>query len=366
METQATDTGAEVQATETEFSPDNIEQLPNESLAEWSARVNEAKANHGKPKPEPKPEPEPKADTGDKPEPKDAGSTKPDPGKETKEDTKAKDAEEADKEPKEETLEDRKVKVKLEVDGKEEEQEVSVGDLTKTYTRAKQIEAAGRKQMAEAKQQIQDMERFLERGKSNPQHMFKELAGKLGVDWDDVAEEYVYRKYQEKSNPEEYQRYQESQELEQLRREKAELEREKQERERAQVASERQNQIRSSAKAALEEQGLPKDSEWAFDRLLVYARAAADKGINANMQQLAGLVKRDWDNHQRSLYSSSNAEDLLKNMTPEAREQLKAALGAEPAAPAKRKPNTQILDERESKSKKQRFHSWAEIQKAGL
>lgn len=207
---------------------------------------------------------------------------------------------------------------KLKVDGKEVE--VDPSD-TAQLQRLAQMGLASQKKFQEAAQARQQAENFVKMLRENPLEVLKHPS--LGLNFREIAEEYLYQQLQEEAiPPEERQARQEREELERYRWQEQELKAQK-EREQAESLKEKYRQdYQQQFIDALEGSGLPK-SDWTITRMATYMRQAIANGLtNVTPKDVAGLVKQDWITAQREMYGSLDGEKLIEALGADVAEKI--------------------------------------------
>lgn len=195
---------------------------------------------------------------------------------------------------------------KLKADGEEFEFDASDEDAVKREI----MKARGsNKRFEQAAAMRREAEGFLNLLKTDPRAVLENP--KLGVNFRQFAEKYLWEQMQEEAlSPEQRQakEWEKKAKAYEEHQKKEAAQREAQETQMRQAHWERQYE--STIVGALEAGGLPKSRE-TVRRMATYLQQAVAQGIEIDARQLAGLVKRDYINEHKALYGQADADTLI-------------------------------------------------------
>lgn len=239
-----------------------------------------------------------------------------------------------------------KRKYKLKVDGQEFEEEIDLSD-EEAIKRHLQMSKAAQKRMSEAAKARREAEQFIHTLKTNPRKVLTDP--NLGVDFRKLAEEYLAEQLEAEMLTPEQRRLREVEaklrEREEQDKARAEEEQAKQlEQLRAQYAQDYDKTISE----ALQTEGLPKTPK-TVKRMAELMYKNLDMGLELEPKQLVSIVREDYINEIKELFSSADGETLLKLLgddvakkirkTDLARLKTKPLETKRPSAPAQPEPS---------------------------
>lgn len=197
----------------------------------------------------------------------------------------------------------------VKVDG--EEVTVTEEELLRGY----QLRKASDKRFSEGHQMRKQSEEFIRLLKTDPKKVLSHPS--IGLDLKNFAEEYLMGQMQEEMmSPEEkkLKEYQEKlrgyEEAEANAKKEEETKQEKAVREK--YTADYNNQIIT----ALEQSGLPK-TEFTVKRMINYMHSALQKGYELEGKDVVDLVKQDYINDTKALYSNLDADSLMDIIGPD-------------------------------------------------
>lgn len=202
----------------------------------------------------------------------------------------------------------RKKKVKIKVDGKEEEVEFDP-DNEEELRKHLQLSKAAMKKMSEAAKVKKQAEMFIDKLKSNPREILENP--ELGLDFRQLAEEYLYEQIQrEQMTPEEIEYQEKMKRLEQFEaEEKSRKEQEEQQR----VQAMQQKYVESYDKTiteALQQSGLPKTPA-TVKRMAKMLSKNLDMGLDLDPSDLVEEVKKSYYSEFKELFNAGDAQFVL-------------------------------------------------------
>lgn len=270
---------------------------------------------------------------------------------EGKEKSSPKETEEEPKEPKE-TKPEPKV-WKLKVDGQEIEFDASD---EASVQRVVQKGLASDRKFQEAAKVRQQAENFVKMLKENPLEVLKHPS--LGLNFRELAENFLYEQLQAESiSPEERQLTSEKEELERYRRQEQESKQQQQTKQQEELKEQYRQDYQQKFIQALDTAGLPK-SDWTITRMATLMREAITKGLtNITPQDVAHIVKQDWQAAQREMYGSLDGAKLVEILGKDVAEKIRMhdvsqfkSKSSQPPAPGK-------VGNTDKKSPKKRYGS---------
>jgi hypothetical protein len=219
-------------------------------------------------------------------------------------------------EPKEPEPKPQPRKHKLKVDGAEEEL-----DEDEVIRRAQKYSAADKKFQEAAKVRKQ-AESFIRALKENPRAVLSNP--NLGINLREFAEKVLWEDLQEQLvPPEEKERRAEKAELEKYREEKRKREEAARQQEQEQLKEKYRQDWSKKFNEALEQGGLPR-TDWTVKQMAAYMKQALAKGYkHVEPADVVELVKADWINAQKEMFTHLDAEKLVELLGNEAAEKLR-------------------------------------------
>lgn len=209
---------------------------------------------------------------------------------------------------KEEKPKSSKKKLKIKVDGQEEDVEIDI-DNEEELRKMAQMSRAAMKRMSEAAKSQKQAESFMQKLKTNPRAVLEDP--NLGVDFRQIAEEYLYEQLQRESmTPEEIEYQEKMKRLEAF--EKAERDKEEQaKQEQAQKAQQYwAEQYDKTITDALKGANLPKTTT-TIKRMAQLISKNLDLGLDLEPSDLVEEVKKSYISEFKEIVGSSDAETLL-------------------------------------------------------
>jgi hypothetical protein len=195
-------------------------------------------------------------------------------------------------------------KYKVKVDG--EEIEVDENELLRGY----QMRKASDKRFAEATQARKQAEEFVRLLKTDPTKVLSHPS--IGHDVKKLAEDYLLAELEkEMMTPEQRQLKEYQQKLQQYEEMEKRQKEEYQNRQKEAVKQRYQQEYNQQIVGALENSGLPK-TEHTVKRMIHYMYNALEKGYELNANDVVDLVKKDYIEDTKSLYSGLDSEALIK------------------------------------------------------
>jgi len=181
---------------------------------------------------------------------------------------------------------------------------------------------ASDRKFQEAAKVRQQAENFVKMLKENPLEVLKHPS--LGLNFRELAENFLYEQIQaEAIPPEEKQARAEREELERYRKQEQEAKQQHQSKQQEELKEQYRQDYQQKFIEALDSADLPK-SDWTITRMATYMREAISKGLtNVTPKDVAHLVKQDWANAQRELYSSLDGEKLVKILGDDVAEKIR-------------------------------------------
>lgn len=198
-------------------------------------------------------------------------------------------------------------KYKVKIDG--QEAEVDETELINNYQTRKASDKSFREGQAAKKQ----AEQFAGLLKSD---FLKVLESpELGLTEDqiiDQLENYMYKKYQMREMPEEQRKLvRDSEELQRLRKEQADQSKQADEEKAQKLQQHYAEQYSKQFVAALETSGLPK-TERTIRAMVGHMTTALQNGLDVTPQEIAHLVREDYEQDHKSLYQAADPATLIK------------------------------------------------------
>ena len=214
-----------------------------------------------------------------------------------------------------EVAEEAMKKYKVKVDG--EEREVDEKELISNY----QLRKASDKKFTEANQARKQAEEFVRLLKTDPAKVLSHPS--IGADVKKFAEDYLLKELQtEMMTPEQKEIAEYKHKLalyeEQEKKTKADSEQKAKEEVNLKYAEDYNKQITG----ALETSGLPK-TEFTVQRMIYYMHNALSKGYELEAKDVTDLVKRDYIEDTKALYSGLDADALINIIGPEVAKKLR-------------------------------------------
>lgn len=202
----------------------------------------------------------------------------------------------------------RKRKINIKVDGQEEEVEFDP-DNEEELRKHLQLSRAAMKKMSEAAKTKKQAEMFIEQLKSDPKKVLSNP--NLGLDFRQIAEEYLYEQIQRESmSPEEIE-YNEK--MERLKKYEEQEKTSKQQAEEARVQAMQQKYVQSYDKTitdALQSSGLPKTPA-TVKRMAMLLSKNLDMGLDLDPSDLVGEVKKSYFSEFKEMFSQADADFIL-------------------------------------------------------
>lgn len=195
-------------------------------------------------------------------------------------------------------------KRKVKVDG--EEFEVDDDELVSNY----QLKKASDKRFSEGMQARKQAEEFIRLLKTDPSKVFSHPS--IGVDAKKWAEEYLIGEMQrEMMSPEERQMEEYRAKLAKYEEQEQMTKKEQEEAQRNAVKQKYQEHYNKEIIGALDSSGLPK-TEFTVQRMIHYMSKALEHNYEVSAKDVTELVRRDYIQDTKSLYSGLDAEALIK------------------------------------------------------
>lgn len=204
-------------------------------------------------------------------------------------------------------------KYKVKVDG--EELEVDETELLRGY----QTRRAADKRFQEAALTRRQAEQILGALKENPIHVLAHL----GLNVDELAENYLYEKIQQEQLSPEERRLQEYEA--QLKRYQEQEQRQKQEQQQAyqaQLVSEARSYYANKVQQALTQAGLP-DSDHNIQRVAYYLQQALNHEVDISPEEIANLLKQEAEQELNQYLTRLSPEQLAHILPEELRKALR-------------------------------------------
>lgn len=212
--------------------------------------------------------------------------------------------------------EKRKFKVKVD----KEELEVDEDELIAGY----QSRRASQKAWQGAAEQKRQIVALFEGIKRDPIPNLKKLLEhpSVGHDLRKIATDLLTQELErENLTPEQRELSDARKELAQVRAEREERERAQQESETAELRRENAERIQTEILEALKPSGLPFNRH-SVKRVTYYLKEGLKRGYRLSAEDVLPLVRKDYEEEQRALFSSLDGEALEKMLTPEIAEKL--------------------------------------------
>jgi hypothetical protein len=266
------------------------EPMEGESFEDFKARREGGKKSKSKAKAEPEAESEAEAESADVDADAEAPKAKP------------------DFEP---------VKLKL---GDQEIEVTSLDQLTKIAQKGLGAE----RKFQEAANIRKSAEQLVATLKDNPIEILRHPA--LRDKMLEAAQELIFEQIQsEQMTAEERARLQEREELERYRRGEQERKAQEETKQREELKNKYRQDYERQFIDALNAGGIPK-SDWAVTRMAQYMRQALQQGMsNVTPQDVAHLVKKDWQQAQADLYGQLDGDKLIEMLGPNIAEKIRKA-----------------------------------------
>lgn len=224
------------------------------------------------------------------------------------EELEAQDSPDVESEQEEAPKPSNKRKFKIKVDGEEIEEEIDL-DNEEELRKHLQLSKAAMKRMSEAAKAQKQAEMFIQKLKTNPREVLENP--NLGVDFRQIAEEYLYEQLQRESmTPEEIEYQEKMKRLEQY--EKAEQEN-KTKAEQDRVAKMQEHYAEEYDKKitqALAESNLPKTAS-TVKRMAQLLSKNIDLGLDLDPSDLVEEVRKSYVSELKEVIADSNAEQLI-------------------------------------------------------
>jgi hypothetical protein len=195
---------------------------------------------------------------------------------------------------------------KIKIDG--QDVEVTTEELIRHYGKGQ----AADKRFQEASQMKSQAEQFIHKLKTDPLSVLQDP--RIGHDVKKLAEDYLVNQMRrEAMSPEEIQIQEKLERLEKLERDNEET-KTKAEETQAQALRDRYTQeYQKDIISALETSGLPK-TEHTVKRMAYYLHSALEQGYELKAKDVADLVKKDYINEIKALYSNLDGNVLQEMM----------------------------------------------------
>lgn len=204
---------------------------------------------------------------------------------------------------------------KVKVDGNEEE--VDEETLLKAYSKIKAADA----KFQEAAQIRKQSEQFIHLLKTDP---IKVLSNpKLGIEFRKLAEEYLVSQLEEESlDPKEKEFRAYKKQVDEMNAEKKRQEDVVESKRASELRDHYQNDYSTKITAALESSGLPKTQQ-TVKSMAFYMSEGLKRGYDLSPNDVAALVKQDYIDQQKALFSSLDGDDLEAMVGAEVAEKLR-------------------------------------------
>lgn len=213
------------------------------------------------------------------------------------------------KQPQESAMAAAERKFKVKINGAE--QEVSEKELLEGY----QTRKAADEKFREAAMTRKQAEDFINLLKKDPAKVLTDP--RLGIDARKWAEEYLLKQLEDEMlDPKEKELRQYKKQLEEIENEKKAAKEEQEKTRTAELTAKYTEDFTKDITSALSTSGLPK-TEHTVKRMAYYMHQGLKRGMDLKAGDVVDLVKNDYINEQKSLYSSMDGESLLSILGPE-------------------------------------------------
>ena len=195
-------------------------------------------------------------------------------------------------------------KYKVKIDG--QEAEVDEQELINNY----QIRKASDKRFQEGMQARKQAEEFVKLLKTDPVKVLTHPT--IGADFKKLAEDYLLKEIEQQMMTPEQRKMQEYQQKLAAYEEQEKIAKQQQEAAQKQAIQQKyQDEYNKQIVGALETSGLPK-TEFTVQRMVYYMYKALEAGYNVTANDVTDLVRRDYINDTKALYSGLDEEALFK------------------------------------------------------
>lgn len=193
---------------------------------------------------------------------------------------------------------------KVKVNGEEvevDEDELKAGYQTRKASDEKFREAAMSKKQAEE---------FIHLLRTNPKKVLSNPD--LGIDVRKFAEEFLVEQMEEEMmDPKDRELRDAKRQLEEIENEKKRIKEEEESKQAAQLKEKYSQEYQTSIVEALQTSGLPK-SEHTVKRMAYYMHQGLKRGMNLGAKDVVSLVKQDYIDEQKALYSNLDGDMLVQ------------------------------------------------------
>jgi len=188
------------------------------------------------------------------------------------------------------------------------ESEVTQEQLIAQYQKG----VAAEKRFQEAAKIQKQTEQFIEALTADPVKVLSNP--NLGINFREIAENYLYEQLQqEMMTPEQRQQREAMTELERYRAQEQQRIAQQREAKANQLRDRYANEYTEKFTGALQETGLPK-TQWTVSRMANYMQQALQANIDPDVKDIAALVKEDYLQEQRELFSSLDGDSLIETL----------------------------------------------------
>jgi hypothetical protein len=195
-------------------------------------------------------------------------------------------------------------KYKVKIDG--QEMEVDEGELLSNY----QLKKASDQRFQQGMQARKQAEEFIRLLKTDPVKVLSHPS--IGLDVKKWAEELLINEMQEaQMSPEEKQLREYKEKLARYEEQEQLLKRQQEEQQKEAVKSKYREEYNKQIISALDSSGLPK-TEYTVQRMIHYMAKALQAEYELSASDVVDLVRRDYINDTKALYSGLDAEALVK------------------------------------------------------
>lgn len=192
---------------------------------------------------------------------------------------------------------------KVKIDG--QEQEVGEDELLQNY----QLKKSSDQRFQQGMQARKQAEEFIHLLKTDPSKVLSHPS--IGVDVKEWAMDFLTKEYQkELMSPEEKQLSEYREKLARYEEQEKLTKQQEQEQQKIAVRQKHADNYNAQIISALETSGLPK-TEYTAGRIIHYLSKALDNGYDVEAKDVTDLVRRDYINDTKALYSGLNAEALI-------------------------------------------------------
>lgn len=206
--------------------------------------------------------------------------------------------------PSQEQIKEAMKKYKVKIEG--EEIEVDESELISGY----QLRKASDKKFQEAAMYKKQAEEFVKLLKTDPIKVLKDP--RLGHDLRKLAEDYLIQELNEEMmDPKEKELRDAKAKLQAFEEEKRRIQEEEQTRQQEELKQKYAQDYVQSFTKALDQSGLPR-TEHTVKRMAYYMHQAVKRGLSLQPTDVVDLVKQDYINEQKALYSNLDGDTLLQ------------------------------------------------------